>query len=207
MSATVNSAFKSFPQTKEQAVSWLKRSIFVTANTSNEAQVAMIMSDRAHIPAMMYGAGLNKWKFCYFREEQKNAILEEAKQARMNFYNKDKSVCVKVEEYAFYYEVQLMQGVGVDEIKPWFSLIKDENIVFLTPVYVHRVPLPILRLVVKKKIEDSNIVSARNTGNKVAWITPCTENWEKRAEFLKAKRAEQEKRQIERETERTKQIE
>ena len=60
MSATVNSAFKSFPHTKEQAVSWLKRSIFVTANTSNEAQVVMIMSDRAHIPAMMYGAGLNK---------------------------------------------------------------------------------------------------------------------------------------------------
>ena len=74
-------------------------------------------------------------------------------------------------------------------------------------IYVHRVPLPILRLVVKKKIKDSNIVSARNTGNKLAWITPCTENWEKRAEFLKAKRAEQEKRQIERETERTKQIE
>ena len=126
------------------------------------------MSDQAHIPAMMYGAGLNKWKFCYFRKEQKNAILEEAKQTGMNFYNKDKSVCVKVEEYAFYYEVQLMQGVGVDEIKLWFSLIKDEDIVFLTPVYMHRVPLSILRLVVKKKIEDSNIVSARNTENKLA---------------------------------------
>ena len=99
MSATVNSAFKSFPQTKEQAVSWLKYSIFVTANTSNEAQVAMIMSDQAHIPAMMYSASLNKWKFCYFRKEQKNAILEEAKQAGMNFYNKDKSVCVKVLDF------------------------------------------------------------------------------------------------------------
>ena len=72
----------------------------------------------------------------------------------MNFYNKDKSACVKVEEYAFYYEVQLMQGVGVDEIKPWFSLIKDEDIVSLTPVIIHRVLLPIIRLVVKKKIED-----------------------------------------------------
>ena len=49
------------------------------------------------------------------------------------------------------------------------------------------VPLPILKLVVKKKIKDSNIVLARNTETKLAWITPCTENWERRAEFLKTK--------------------
>ena len=154
MSETVVFAFKSFPQTREQAEQWLRRSIFISANSNNEAQVAYIMSKRIHAPCMMYGAGLDKWKVCYFSEAQKNAVLEKAQRRGMIFVSDDKKIVVNVEIPTFYYEIRLMQGVGVEEIKPWFSAIKDANIVSIHPVTRYGVSFPVVRIALNHAKKD-----------------------------------------------------
>ena len=92
------------------------------------------MSKHASAPCMMYGAGLDKWKVCYFFEAQRNAVMEEAQRTGMMFLSEDKKIVVSVEVPTFYYEIRLMQGVGVDEIKPWFSTIKNADIMSIHPV-------------------------------------------------------------------------
>jgi len=195
MSEAVVSAFKSFPQTREQAEQWLRRSIFISANSNNEAQVAYIMSKRASAPCMMYGAGLDKWKVCYFSEAQRNAMMEEAQRAGMMFLSEDKKIVVSVEVPTFYYKICLMQGVGVDEIKPWFSTIKDANIVFIHPVTQYGVPFPVVRIALKTMLKEWNIVSTNATrkdyNNKLAWIVPCSETWERKSVLNARKKQEQ----------------
>ena len=83
---------------------------------------------------MMYRAGLDKWKVCYFSEAQRNVVMEEAQRTGMMFVSDDKKIVVSIEIPTFYYEICLMQGVRVDEIKPWFSTIKNADIMSIHPV-------------------------------------------------------------------------